>query len=145
MVYKDSYLAFTYPILKRHTMEQLLCHLIGDYCLQSDYMATEKVKRSVAAVYHCLLYTFCFTFLTYKVNALCFIFATHFLIDRFRLAKYVCYAKNFMSPRTYWYEWVDCNATGYHTDRSMYLSVWLLIITDNTMHLLCNYIALRYF
>lgn len=33
-------------------------------------------------------------------------------------------------------------ATGYQDDVPAWLSVWLLIITDNTLHLICNGLAI---
>lgn len=79
-------------------MEQLLAHLVGDYILQSHYMATEKVRQSVAAAIHALCYTIPFLFLTRAPAALAVICGTHFVIDRFRLARYVVYAKNLLAP-----------------------------------------------
>lgn len=34
------------------TANALVAHAVGDYLLQSDWMATEKVKRSVACLAH---------------------------------------------------------------------------------------------
>jgi len=147
-------------------MEMLLCHLVGDYVLQSDWMATEKTKRSLPALVHALMYTLPFLLLTQVWWQLALIASTHFVIDRWRLARYVCWAKNFLAPKyietttqgilttrgllgysNVWkrnHPWADCAATGYHKDRPAWLTVWLLIITDNTMHLVCNYFILEY-
>jgi len=124
--------------------------LLGDYFFQSDYMANEKTKRSWPAVAHVLTYTIPFAgamalkLLPWSWVALATICVTHFFIDRFRLARYVCYVKNFLAPRGWWYPWAECNGTGYHKDRPPWMTVWLLIITDNTMHLIINYFALKY-
>jgi hypothetical protein len=190
-------------------MELLLCHLVGDYVLQSDWMALEKTKKTIPAIVHAFVYTLPFCVLTQSPGAIAFILFTHFLIDRWRLARYVGYAKNFLSPwwqekeviteavpveaslvvtpaddlfkkllqngqpgvgdpcpsdmpkklgmsiggrakvaekqNAWWYPWKECVATGYHYSRPQWLVVWLMFITDNTMHLLCNYAALRYF
>ena len=37
------------------TAAQLVAHAVGDYVLQSDWAATEKTKRSLAALVHVLL------------------------------------------------------------------------------------------
>ena len=37
------------------TADQLLCHAVGDYVLQSDWMANTKTKRSVACLVHVLI------------------------------------------------------------------------------------------
>jgi hypothetical protein len=121
------------------TADQILCHLVGDYIIQSDWMASEKTKRSLAAAVHAVTYTLPFLFLTLDPAALAFIAGTHFVIDRWRLARYVCWAKNIP-----WKPWADCAATGYPSDKPAWLSVWLLIIADNTMHLICNAAALRW-
>ena len=46
------------------TADQLIAHAVGDYILQSDWMALEKTKRSLAAAVHALTYTLPFLFLT---------------------------------------------------------------------------------
>lgn len=126
------------------TADQVLLHLVGDYIIQSDWMAGEKTKKSVAAMAHAVTYTLPFLFLTRSPLALGFICLTHFVIDRWRLARYVCWVKNLPSPKEYRYPWSECVGTGYHKDRPAWLAVWLLIIADNTMHLILNGVALRY-
>jgi len=132
------------------TGDQLLCHAIGDYVIQSDWMANEKTKRSMAALAHAVTYALPFLFLRPSVLALVVIVGTHFVIDRWRLARFVCWAKNVLlrpwpdlledDPQA----WPNCSATGYHKDRPPWLAVWLLIIADNVMHVLINGLALRY-
>lgn len=67
---------------------------------------------------------------------------THFLIDRYRLARFVVYAKNKVTTPSL--KWADANGTGYHKDDPAWLSVWLLIAADNTLHLSINFAALRW-
>lgn len=123
------------------TADQILCHLVGDYLLQSHWMAQEKTKQSFAAGVHAVSYTLPFIFLTRNPAALAFICLTHFVIDRFRLARWLVWLKNgylvsgYMVLRS-------PTATGYRDDVPPWLSVWLLIIADNTIHLICNGIAL---
>ena len=127
------------------TADQILAHLVGDYLLQSDWMATEKTRRSVAAGAHALCYTLPFIFLASSWWALALIAVSHFVIDRWRLARYVCWAKNWLAPPSAApLPWSRCAATGYDPDRPAWLSVWLLIIADNTLHLICNGLALAY-
>jgi hypothetical protein len=121
------------------TADQIVAHLVGDYILQSDWMAGEKTKRSIAAAVHAVTYTLPFLFLTQSPAALALVAGTHFVIDRWRLARYVCWVKNIP-----WKPWADCAATGYPSDKPVWLSVWLLIIADNTLHLICNAAALRW-
>jgi hypothetical protein len=133
-------------------MLQLILHLIGDYVTQSDWMAQNKTKRSWPALCHAVVYSLPFLLVTQSPVALTVICGTHFLIDRFRLARYVVYAKNIVfSPhrpcdREYidkW-RWSNCSATGYPSDAPPWLAVWLLIAADNTLHLAINYAAIRW-
>jgi hypothetical protein len=119
------------------TADQILAHLVGDYILQSHWMAQEKTKQSFAAAAHAGTYTLPFLFLTWEPGPLGFICFTHFLIDRFRLARYVVWFKN-----GYAFRGAPVTGTGYGDDVPPWLSVWLLIIADNILHLICNGIAL---
>jgi len=133
-------------------MTQLLLHLIGDFLTQSHWMAENKTKSSFAAACHAIVYSLPFLLLGPSWQAFAVILGTHFLIDRFRLARFVVYAKNFMlSPhrpcdREYierW-RWSNCSGTGYPSDVPPWLAVWLLIAADNTLHLTLNWLALTY-
>ena len=145
------------------TADQLLAHLVGDYLIQSHWMANEKTKKKVAAAAHAFSYSLPFLFLTTSWKAMVFIVVTHFVIDHWRLARYVVWAKNFLQP-TFTapavcddigrviqaerhlrnYPWAECVGTGYHKDQPPWLAVWLLIIADNTLHLICNAAALKW-
>lgn len=123
-------------------MEQLLLHLIGDYITQTEWMAQNKTRRSIAAAAHALVYSCPFLFLEPSKAAFLTILMTHYFIDRNRLARYVVFAKNKL---TNWeLRWSACSATGYPETMPPFLAVWLLIIADNTMHLCINYAALRW-
>ncbi len=125
--------------------DQILAHLIGDYVLQSHWMANEKTKRSIAALVHVLFYSLPFLFFFRPtLAAWAFIVGTHFVIDRWRLARYVVFAKNFLAPRSAWPQWSRCSRTGYDESLPPFLAVWLFIIADNTLHLICNALALRF-
>lgn len=142
------------------TADQLVAHAIGDYILQSDWMANEKTKQSLAALAHVFCYAIPFVFLRPSWAALGVIVGTHFVIDRWRLARYVVWLKNWIAPPKWETEygphedgawlhrrnppWAECSATGYPPERPAWLSVWLLIIADNVLHVLCNGLALAY-
>lgn len=126
------------------TADQLLAHMIGDYVIQSDYMANEKTKNSFVCFMHVITYAIPFAFITQSVPALIAIAGTHFLIDRWRIARYVCWIKNLFSPFLWRHPWSECSTTGYHKDRAPWMSVWLLIIADNCMHVVCNGLAIRF-
>ena len=131
------------------TADQLVAHAIGDYVLQSDWMATEKTKRSTAALAHAMAYTLPFLFLRPSYAALAVMAGTHFVIDRWRLARFVCWFKNIsLCPPSAVageeFAWSNCRATGYPSERPAFLAVWLLIIADNVMHVLINGAALKW-
>ena len=124
--------------------EQLLCHLWGDYIFQSDWMAQNKTKNSRAAFVHALFYTVPFFFFaTMRWHPLAVILISHFLIDRFALARFVVAEKNrVLRPVE---DTTNYNtSTGYPASCPLWLAVWLLIICDNTLHLTINYLALRF-
>lgn len=174
----------------------LVLHMFGDYILQSDWMATDKTKQSWPALAHALTYTLPFLLLFgFQWQPLLLIGGTHFIIDRWRLARYVCWAKNQVlgpretadctaeyvfhngrvfnrgevtigqivtsdgkhyrvlapvaedeslrtQPLTLWRRpWAECQGTGYPPDKPAWLAVWLLIVADNTLHLVFNGLA----
>jgi len=130
------------------TADQLLLHAIGDYVIQSDWMANKKAEKSwtglAAVIVHALTYTLPFLVLTQKPLAIFAIFFTHWIIDRHRLARYVVWAKNFIGPPGSNYPWAECNATGYHKDRPPFMAIWLYIYADNVLHVICNGAAILY-
>ncbi len=123
-------------------MDQLLLHLLGDYVTQTHWMATEKTKRLTIAFLHALIYSLPFLLLSPSIVAFITILVSHAVIDRYRLARYIIYIKN--KTTQFDLKWEDCSATGYHKDTPTWLAVWLMIITDNTLHLSINYLALKY-
>jgi hypothetical protein len=142
------------------TADQIVAHLVGDYVLQSDWMANKKTRYSIPAAVHALFYTLPFLFITLSWQALLIVAVSHFVIDRWRLARFVCWAKNFIGwpPTCYGFScgtenhvthfdwmylaWRSCSATGYNKDKPPWMAVWLMIITDNVLHLICNAVAL---
>jgi len=134
-------------------MEQLLAHLVGDYWLQSMWMGVNKSKKTSICLFHCALYTLPFLFLTTNSCALSLIFATHFVQDRWQLARYFIWLKNHLNPELDYPSFDQCGTTGYYDDWNgskknaapKFLTTWLYIITDNSYHLICNYLILAYF
>jgi len=138
-------------------MIQLILHLWGDYLTQSDWMAQNKTKRWFPAISHATVYSLPFLLIGSPLAVLV-IWATHAVIDRFRLARYLCWAKNWIAPwETRWiaeargfhkippnWPWKDCKATGYEPGCPVWMATWLMIIADNTLHLTINYMALRW-
>lgn len=146
------------------TADQLVAHAVGDYILQSHWMATEKTKNSVAAAIHAVTYTLPFALITQSPAALAVICGTHFLVDRFRLARFLVWLKNGPwylyepEPATNINQWRDpprlsfrqrltmkpLTATGYQDDVPAWLSVWLLIAADNIIHVAINAAAIKW-
>jgi hypothetical protein len=123
------------------TADQIVCHLIGDYILQSHWMANNKTKAHGPALIHALVYSLGFLAFAPSLLAWLVIFGTHFLIDRYRLARYVVWTKNWLGPNL---PWSECSGTGYPADSPAWLAVWLLIIADNILHLVINGLCLRF-
>jgi hypothetical protein len=119
----------------------LLAHLVGDYVLQSDWMAQEKTRRWWPAIAHGLTYTVPYLFVTQSVLALAVIGGTHVVIDRYRLTRHVVWLKNQMAPAAFR---PGHTATGYSETTKAWLAVWLLILADNTIHLLINTAAVTW-
>lgn len=119
----------------------ILAHLVGDYILQTHWMASEKVKRLWPAVVHGVVYTLPFLFITQSPMALLAIAGTHIVIDRYRLAKHVVWFKNQFAPKSHrtGHTW-----SGYSPNLPDYMAFWLLIITDNVIHILINVGAVKW-
>lgn len=117
-------------------MLQLLFHLWGDYITQNHWMANKKVLFTregwEACLIHCVLYSVPFFWIA-SSEALCVIFITHFLIDKFRLAKYLIKLKNWC--------WND---SGFPDGTPAFISVWILFIVDNILHVTINYLSIQY-
>lgn len=116
----------------------VLAHLVGDYIIQSHWMANRKTESWPIALLHGVTYTIPYALVTQSPLALAVIAGTHALIDRYRLARWVVWASNQLAPKA-WRNPVT--ATGYSVDTPAWLAVWLLFITDNTIHLLINVAA----
>lgn len=59
----------------------IFCHLIGDYVLQTDFIAKTKGTNWYHLIIHCMLYCLPF-FVIYGLTwQLLFIFITHMVID----------------------------------------------------------------
>ena len=124
------------------TVDQLIAHAVGDYVLQSEWMAVEKTKRSWPALVHCLFYLIPFLFITQNPATLAVIGGTHFVIDRWQLARYVAWLKNRPWPGSS--SWSECKATGFSPGTPPWMATWLVIIIDNVMHILINGLAIAY-
>lgn len=59
----------------------IFCHLIGDYVLQSDFIANTKDKNWYHLIVHCMLYTLPFYVCFGLVWQLPVLLASHIVID----------------------------------------------------------------
>lgn len=121
----------------------LLAHLVGDYMIQSHWMANAKTQRNlegwIAAAVHGVTYTLPFLLITQSWLALLVIGGTHIVIDHYRLARYFVWARNQLGPK----KWRPAlTATGMPDDAPPWLAVWLLFIADNGIHTLINLAAI---
>lgn len=140
------------------TADQILAHAIGDYIIQSDWMARNKTKNDWAALIHAVTYSLPFLLIipyqSFPVVWLAIVLS-HFVIDRYRLARYLCWIKNGPRQRqsnhttliSDWWthgEWVPITATGYPSAMPPWMSFWLLIAADNIAHVCINGLAIRF-
>ena len=143
-------------------MLKLIFHGIGDYFLQTDFQALNKKKRTWLGfrmcLKHCITYSLPFLLIG-SWKAVLVIFVTHFIIDRTNLVSYCLAWKNNVKKylihdqQGYLKETSKDEATvvtydisncGLPLDRPFAIAVWLNIISDNLLHLICNYFALTY-
>lgn len=106
-------------------------------------MAQGKTSKYLPAVLHALAYSIPFLIFGASWQALAIIAGTHFVIDRWRLAKYVVFVKNQLAPAAERPK--EVGVTGYPEDTPPWLAVWLMIWADNAVHLLINMLAVEAF
>jgi hypothetical protein len=147
-------------------MLQLILHLVGDYLLQSEHMAERKRSSSVWAGIHAVTYALPFWLLHPSWAAWSVICGSHFLIDRFGLARYLVWAKNVvLGLWPMWLldrierdadlderwkndcrrlSWENCRTTGYPAELQPWQAAFLIIVADNAMHLAINWVSLEW-
>lgn len=120
-------------------------HMVGDYLIQSDWMAQEKLEHLWVALVHAFSYGIPFIPLLpllgvrWPLGAWLAITLTHAVIDRYRLARHVTWFKNQFAP---WVFRPPHTATGHAPDRPVWLTTWLLILVDNMLHIFINTVTL---
>jgi hypothetical protein len=135
----------------------LIAHFVGDYIIQNQWMADHKTSKWLPALVHGFTYTIPFLFATQALPALLVIALTHAVIDRYRLPKYLIWFKNQLAPKSARFSWdpsfsadnrfkmpheLNDRATGFPQSVPAWMSVWLLIIVDNTIHIVINTLAI---
>lgn len=66
----------------------IMCHLVGDYVLQSNFIASTKGKNWYHLFVHCVLYTVPFLIVFGWTWQLLIIFLTHMIIDPLKARYY---------------------------------------------------------
>jgi uncharacterized protein DUF3307 len=118
----------------------VLAHLLGDYVFQTHHQAVRKTEAWGPALAHASTYTAAHLLVTRSPWRLAVIGVTHAVIDRYRLARHLIWAKNQVAPAAYR---PGHTATGYPEDAPPWLAVWLMIAADNTLHLAINAVSVE--
>lgn len=136
-------------------MLQLILHGLGDFIIQTGWMALNKKKPGfkgfLACLVHCVTYAAPFLLIC-SWQATAAIFASHFIIDRTNIVSYLIAMRdgvfkksvppdkmNYQFPYMY-----DVSNFGFPNDRPLAISIWLNIIFDNFLHIVCNYFSILY-
>lgn len=123
----------------------LLAHLAGDYLLQSTWMAAGKTERWTPALAHAAAYGLPFLALTRSPAALAVIVGTHAVIDRYRLARHACWARNQLAPKAHRPPTSAIKGNGgFGPTVPAGLVTAMVICSDNSIHLLINSAALTW-
>ena len=129
-------------------MIQLLLHLFGDYFLQNDWLATNKGTFSrlgwFTCTLHCLLYSIPFGIYYHSLHIFLLILLSHFLVDKFSLARYITKFINWNWERDYGVDNYS-HDLGFDETRPPYITVWIHIIRDNSIHIFGNWLIINYF
>jgi hypothetical protein len=121
----------------------IVAHMMGDYLFQNDWMAQHKTVKDgesllatrglLNCLVHCLIYTLCVAVVglvasprPFGLIGLVFVFVTHVLMDRYRLA-------------TVWMK-----LFGQHGFKE-HMSPWSVIVVDNSIHLFCSFLAMVFY
>jgi hypothetical protein len=102
-------------------------HLVGDYLLQTDWMAQNKKTRTWPCIVHCAVWSVSVClFAGWGVVALLLLFAAHFAQDRTDVIRWyirVAKGEGFMQPP---------------------LSPWSIIVVDNVWHIVSLWAVARF-
>jgi hypothetical protein len=100
--------------------------LVGDYLLQTDWMAQNKKLRSWPCLVHCVIWTACVCiFAGWSWRAGAFLFACHFAQDRTQIVKW----------------WMCLKSPGFTQPP---FAPWSLIVVDNVWHFVQLWVAWRF-
>jgi hypothetical protein len=94
-------------------------HMVGDYLLQNDWLATGKKRSTPICALHCLIWTACVICFAqwWSATAAIFLFSTHFAQDRTQV---IGWYMRLMRQRAF---------------ATAPLAPWSIIVVDNAWHL----------
>ena len=122
----------------------LLGHLVGDYLLQSKYMALNKsapgMTGLITCTAHVALYTAAVCTFWWTINPLliALVFVPHWIIDRWSLASPWL---KMIRGRTF--EAAFGSKDTYREFDIAFTSI-VYTVTDNTMHLICLWLVIKF-
>lgn len=132
------------------TLGILVAHLVGDYILQNGWMARRKLDSLLIALFHGFIQGVLLELVvvilrpetTFRVAITIFLVTavTHGIIDRYRLIKPIIWAMNQIGDSYSWREGKRNN--GHPMNTPAWMSTWLMIIADNTLHLVITFVLL---
>lgn len=111
-----------------------LLHILGDYFIQNDWMAGNKMKNSSVCLLHVATYSLPFLWVVDPIWCFLFVFLTHFFIDRFSLAGYIIRFKN--------RNWNKDHMLGFRPEVPDPLKWIVYVAVDNGLHLFFNTLAI---
>jgi hypothetical protein len=121
---------------------QIVAHLIGDYVLQPHWMAVQKTEKIQIAAGHALLYLVPFLIMRPSWLTMLLIVTSHFVIDHWRLSRFVVWAQNQFGPKQYRIAFPrDRTGDGLPWTMPLNVFTFLLIVTDDVLHLVANSVA----
>jgi hypothetical protein len=122
---------------------QIVAHLIGDYVLQSHWMAAKKSEKIYLAALHSFIYVIPFLIMRPTWITMAIIIGTHFVIDHWRWSRYVIWAQNMFGPKKYRLPFPKARDSGsaFPGTTPLTLATFLAIISDDVLHMICNSLA----
>lgn len=104
----------------------IIGHLVGDYLLQTDWMAQNKKLKSLPCLVHCLVWASCVYFFSgFGFAAILFLFLCHFIQDRTQIVKW----------------WMSIASPGFMQPP---LAPWSMIVVDNVWHIVQIWFAWKF-
>lgn len=129
-------------------MKMLICHLIGDFWLQTPWMANNKFKENLPAAIHAFLYSIPFLF-AFNLSATAYwtILLTHYVIDRYSVGSKLIWLKNYIVDQFFFFEpQPDYKDTllGMSKETPLAVSFGVYVAAENVLHLIINALSIAY-